>query len=114
MYNYPSRQEKRQSKFYQLAEDGVLEYAGAILYTSEIKNLRAKGFEVFDIREYSLEKKLYTATISREHAFGNSVPYLVYAYTHLLIETFLASCISGSFPKELYVIAKRIQLYKLK
>lgn len=81
---------------------------------SEIRNLRAKGFEVFDIKEYSSERKLYSATISWEHAFGNTIPYLVYAYTHLVIETFPASCIRDSFPKELYVIAKRIQLSQLK
>lgn len=110
MYTYPSRAEKRQSKLYLTAEKGLFKLEGVVLYKSEIKSLRKKGFEVLDIEEYPSQKSLYTVTLSWEHAFGNAIPHLVYSYTHRVIETFPTSCTKDSFAKELFVIAKRAQL----
>lgn len=107
--NYPSRQERRQAKLYQVAEKGLFELEGIVLYKSEIKALKNKGFEILDIKEYPSNKNLYTATISWEHAFGNCIPHLVYSYVHKLIETF-PKAVTDSFAKELYVIARRTQL----
>lgn len=113
MYNYPSRAEKRQSKLYQTAEKGLFELEGLILYKSEIKSLKIKGFEILNIKEYPSKKSLYTVTISWEHAFGNAIPYLVYSYTNRVIETFPYYYTKDSFAKELFVIAKRAQLPNL-
>lgn len=112
MYNYPSRAEVRQTKLYQLAEKGLFKFEKAVLYKSEIKSLKNKGFEIFDVIDYPYGRNLFYATISWEHAFGNSIPYLVYSYTHRVIETFPTNCTHDSFAKELFVIAKRVQLSK--
>lgn len=113
MYNYPSRAEKRQSKLYQLAEQGIFKFDGMIVYKSEIKSLKNKGFEILNTKEYPSKKSLYTVTISWEHAFGNAIPYLVYSYTNRVIETFPYYYTKDSFAKELFVIAKRAQLSNL-
>lgn len=113
MYNYPSRSEKRQAKFYQLAEQGIFKQDGLILYKSEIKSLKNKGFEIFDIEDIPLSKGLCKVTVSWEHPFGEAIPHLVYSYTHRVIETFPYHCTNDSFAKELFVIAKRAQLSNL-
>lgn len=112
LYNYPSRSEKRLSKFYQAAENACFKIDGMLLYKSEIKSLKNKGFEIFDIKEFSYGKNLFSATVSWENAFGDAIPHLVYSYIHRVIETFPTSCTNESFAKELFVIAKRAQLSK--
>lgn len=113
MYNYPSRSEKRCTKLYQAAENACFRIEGMLLYKSEIRSLRNKGFEVLDIKEFSTEKNLFSATVSWENAFGDSIPHLVYSYIHRVIETFPKSYTNESFAKELFVIAKRAQLSKI-
>ena len=111
MYNFPSRQERRLTKLYQLAEYGEFRLEGVILYKSEIKNLRNKGFEVFDIKEFPSGKNLYSCIISWEKPYGDSIPHIVYSYIHHIIETFPKE-FADSFAKELYIIARRAQLSK--
>ena len=77
-----------------------------------IKRQKNKGFEIFDIKEFSYGKNLFSATVSWENAFGDAIPHLVYSYIHRVIETFPISCTNESFAKELFVIAKRAQLSK--
>ena len=113
MYNYPSRSERRYTKFYQAAENVCFKNEGMVLYKSEIKSLEKKGFKVSDIKDYPFNKNLYSCTISWEHAFGDSIPHLVYSYTHRVIETFPTAYTKNSFAKELFVIAKRTQLSKM-
>lgn len=125
MYNYTSsveklkfeeeksRAKKRQLKLYKLAERGVLKFEGMIVYKSEIKSLKNKGFEVLNIEEFPSKKSIYKVTISWEHAFGNAIPYLVYSYINRMIETFPYYYTKDSFAKELFVIAKRAQLSNL-
>lgn len=113
MYNYPSRSEKRCTKLYQVAEKACFKVEGMLLYKSEIKNLRKKGFEISNIKEFYAGKNLFSATVSWEHAFGESIPHLVYSYTHRVIETFPTAYTKDSFAKELFVIAKRAQLSKM-
>lgn len=112
MYNFPSRQERRLTKLYQVAEHGEFNLEGVILYKSEIKNLRNKGFEILNIKDYPSGKNLYSCTISWEHAFGDSIPHMVYSYIHQIIETF-PKALADSFAKELYIIARKAQLSKL-
>ena len=113
MYNYPSRSEKRCSKLYQVAENASYKIAGMLLYKSEIKSLRNKGFEVFDIKDFDTGKNLFSATVSWENAFGSAIPHLVYSYTHRVIETFPTAYTKESFAKELFVIAKRAELSRI-
>lgn len=112
MFNYPSRSERRQSKLYQVAEQGLFKLEDMILYKSEIKSLEKKGFKVFNVKNCPFNKNLYFCTASWEHAFGDSIPHLVYSYTHRVIETFPTAYTKDSFAKELFVIAKRTQLSK--
>jgi hypothetical protein len=113
LYNCPSRSERRQSKFCQVAEQGNFFLNNVILYKSEIKNLEKQGFEVFNKKDYPYGKNLYSCTISWEHAFGDAIPHLVYSYVHKVINTFPVSYTNDSLAKELFVIAKRALLSKI-
>lgn len=113
LYNYPSRSEKRCAKLYQAAENASYKIEEMLLYKSEIRNLRNKGFEIFDIKEFPTGESLFSATVSWENAFGSAIPHLVYSYTHRVIETFPTAYTKESFAKELFVIAKRAELSRI-
>lgn len=111
MYNYPSRYEKRQTRFYHKAEQGLL-YSEEIIYPSEKKKLIKEGFYVKEIEDFvgpngaHPNRKLIVAEVSWKHAYGYSIPYIVHAYTIGLIETFpVNSC--KNFAQELFIIANR-------
>ena len=103
--DFPSRSDKRDALLYSQAENGSFFYVDR-LYLSEIKKLRNLGFFVSVKSIFDDSRKLYTATISWENAYNNSIPHLVYAYTTKIIDTFPRSQVS-SFAQELYVFAKR-------
>ena len=106
MHSYPSRAERREIRLYSAAERGHLSLNKEVLYSGEIARLRKQGFTVNNIVPYSVSGKLYMATIDWSHAFGQSIPHLVYSYINMIIETYPRNSVK-SFAQELYVIAQR-------
>lgn len=106
MNTTPSRRERRESRFYHLAEQGKMESINDfLLFKSEEKNLTSKhGLDV--IRHGSNTKKQLPSTVSWENAFKNGIPLLVMNYCTGVIGTFPKSAIEN-WAQELYVIAAR-------
>ena len=110
MNTTPSRREKRESKFYHLAEQGKMESNDFPLFKSEEKNLTSKhGLDV--IRHGTDLKKQLPSTVSWEKAFKNGIPLIVINYCTGVIETFPKSAIEN-WAQELYVIAARANYEK--
>ena len=112
MNTAPSRREKRESKFYCLAEQGKMESNKDFsLYKSEEKSLKKaeNGFNV--IRHGTDLKKELPATVSWQEAFKNGIPLVVLDYCIGVIDTFPHSQIN-SWAQELFVIAARANYEK--
>ena len=104
MHNMTSRRERRESKFYSLAEQGEKLCKGVFLYKSEAKNLIKEGFHVE--RHGTDEKKQLPSTISWENPYEDGIPLLVELYVKGAIKTF-PDCKIKNWAQRLYVIASR-------
>lgn len=103
MHHAPSRREKREAKFYFLAEQGYFK-AEPLLYISEERNLKKHGFEV--VRNGDNKKESLPSKVSWENAFKNGIPLIVSNYINGIIQTYPESAIIN-WAQELYVIAAR-------
>lgn len=100
-----SRREKREAKFYFLAEQGKMLCNEFTLFKSEERTLRDKCG--FDVTRYGTElRRELRSVVSWEKAFKNGIPLLVINYCTGTIETFPKSAIE-SWAQELFVIAAR-------
>ena len=110
MNSAPSRRERRESKFYFLAEQGKTECNEFYLFKSEEKNLKKQhGFDV--VRHGTDTKKELRSTVSWENAFKHGIPLIVFNYCIGIIETFPKSAIEN-WAQELFVIAARANFEK--
>lgn len=103
MQRTPSRKEKRESKFYKVAENGNF-FCTVSLFHSEAKSLIKKGFTVKRFGEN--EKKALLSEVSWENAFKNCVPLIVSEYVEGVIQSFPNATVEN-WAQELYVIAAR-------
>lgn len=106
MHSYPSRSEKRETKLYAAAEKGHLALENEILYPSEIKFLKKKGFRIFNVKPSGIKSSLYNATIVWATAYPCNVPHMVQSYINHTIDTFPDYYIEN-LAQKLYVISKR-------
>lgn len=105
MYTEPSRREKRESKFYFLAEQGYMLSKDFSLFKSEEKSLKKQhGFDVVRFGD-NLKKEL-PSVVSWEKAFKDGIPLIVVNYCLGIIDTFPKSAIEN-WAQELFVIASR-------
>lgn len=111
MYSYPSRSEKRQTRFCSSAEKGWNYLSGQILYLSEIKKLEKEGFVIIDIKLYDKKRKLYLCTVSWVDAYKNGIPPMVLDYIYGVIETYPKNFVN-SFSQELFVTSERVNAKK--
>ena len=111
MYNYPSRSEKRQQRFYSAAEKGWNYLTGQILYLSEIKKLEKDGFVMVDMQIFDHKRKLYSCTVSWVNAYKKGIPTAVLNYIYHVIEAYPKSLVN-SFAQELFVISERVNAKK--
>lgn len=103
MHHTPSRKEKRESKFYLLAEQGKFETETS-LFICEERNLKKSGFEV--VRNGDNKKESLPSKVSWENPFKNGIPLIVSNYINGIIQTFPEASIKN-WAQELYVIAAR-------
>ena len=109
MHNTPSRREKRESKFYLIAENGEFCCKTVSLFKSEVRTLVKNGF---DIQRYGEnESKSLPAEVSWEHAFKSGIPLIVFEYIEGNIQTFPTAHVEN-WAQELYVIAARANKVK--
>lgn len=104
MNGEPSRKEKRENKFYSLAEKGLFDALGVFLYRSEARKLVSSGFKVVRIEDKDNKKIPLPSYVSWENAFGNDIPPMVEAYIWGEIKTFPNF---SNLAQELYIIAAR-------
>lgn len=110
MNTTPSRREKRESKFYFLAEKGKMLCDDFSLFKSEEENLESK--HGFDVTRHGTDlKKDLPSTVSWEKAFKKGIPLIVINYCIGGIETFPKSAIEN-WAQELFVIAARANYEK--
>ena len=107
MQSYPSRSEKRETKLFTTAEEGLLVLENEILYPSEIKFLKKKGFRIFNLEPSGIKSSLYSVTIAWATAYPCGVPLMVQSYINHTIDTFPDEHIEN-LAQKLYVIAKRV------
>lgn len=103
MYLEPSRKEKREAKFYNLAEQGEFKLENILLYGAEIRLLKKDGFTVQQKKEAN-RRNLILSTVSWDKPFKKGIPLLVFLYIIGEIETFPKNL---NWAQELYVIASR-------
>ena len=101
MHNVPSRKEKRETKFINIAKSGNFETT-AYLFKSEAVCLRKQNFAV--IREGIDEKKSLPSKVSWKKAFGSNIPPSVKDYISGKTKTFPKVL---NWAEELFVIAAR-------
>lgn len=108
MHNEPSRREKREDKFFRLAEQGKFEAEPLpYLYRSEEKSLQKNGFTTKRIGE---NKKVALPTeVSWKNPFKDGIPLVVSSYIIGEIQTFPKV---ENLAQELYVIASRANFEK--
>lgn len=106
MYLEPSRKERRQAKFYHLAEQGEFKSENILLYGNEIKVLKKDGFTVVE-KKNANRKKLILSTVSWDKPFKKGIPLIVFNYTIGEIETFPKI---SNWAQELYVLASRANM----
>ena len=106
MISFPSRSEKRELALYRAAEKGEFSLEKQIVYSSEIRTLRKKGFEVTEESIFDKAKGLYVVSISWAHAYLK-IPQIVFAYMTGIINTKPIKHI-GNPAQQLYVIAYRV------
>ena len=105
MDHTPSRREKRETKFYSLAEKGQMSCSDLSLFKSEARNLvKQHGFYVTRIGEN--DRKSLPSIVSWDRAFANGIPLIVQNYIDGTIETYPKASIKN-WAQELYVIAAR-------
>ena len=109
MQEFPSRSEKRLTKFYTAAEKGCMSLDDELLYSSEIKRYIKQGF-VVSYKPSSM-KNLNNSNIDWSHAFKNGIPHIVFSYITGVIVTYPESHIK-TFAQQLYVIAARANRFK--
>lgn len=108
MYREPSRKEKREAKFYYLAEQGNFEAEPhPYLYKSEEKNLKKSGFKT--LRLGNNKKEALPTEVSWKEAFKTGIPPIVSSYIIGEIKTFPKV---SNWAQELYVIAARANYQK--
>lgn len=108
MHRDPSRREKREYRFYYLAEQGRFEATPRPhLYTSEEKNLKKSGFDT--LRSGDNKKGALPTDVSWRNAFRDGIPPIVYSYIIGEIKTFPKT---ENWAQELYVIAARANYEK--
>ena len=100
-----SRREKREVKFYFLAEQGKMLCNEFTLFKSEERTLRDKCG--FDVTRYGTElRRELPSVVSWEKAFKDGIPLIVVNYCIGMIETFPKSAVEN-WAQELFVIAAR-------
>lgn len=109
MHNTPSRKQKREAKFYTIAEKGDFSCNTISLFKGEAKSLIKNGFEVKRYGEN--EKKSLPSEVNWEKAFQNGIPPIVLNYCVGIIKTFPKSAIEN-WAQELFVIAARASFEK--
>lgn len=108
----PSRREKREAKFYFLAEQGKMECNDVSLFKSEESSLRNRKNGFYVVRHGADEKKSLPSTVSWKEAFNKSgMPLIVFEYIKGKINIFPKSGIV-TWAQELYVIAARANYEK--
>lgn len=105
MYEYSSRSEERQEKFYLNAQKKEFD-TEEILYPSEVTRLQKNGFTVEKIRDFNTSKSLGVYTVSWANPFPNGIPHIVYSYCTGILNIYPKNKISN-FAQELYVIAHK-------
>lgn len=101
MHRDPSRREKREQKLVYSAEHGIFEIE-LMLFKSEAKNLRKKGFYVR--RHGDNVKDSLLSTVAFRNPFKSGIPPIVFSYINGEINTFPKT---DNWAQELYVIAAR-------
>lgn len=108
MHKEPSRREKREAKFYYLAEQGKFKAEPRLyLYKSEEKALKKDGFNVSRIGDN--KKEALPSEVSWEEAFKNGVTPFVRSYIIGAVKTFPKNL---NWAQELFVIAARANYVK--
>ena len=110
MQHTPSRREKREMKFYYLAEKGYMSCRDIFLFKGEASNLVKHGFTV--TRLGGNDRKSLPSTVSWDNSFKNGIPLIVQNYIHGIIETFPKLAVEN-WAQELYVIAARTNHQKI-
>ena len=103
MYNYPSRSEERQERFFYRAEHKLFT-SEEVLYPGEAKSLQRQGFKIIRTGNFDTARNLGVYEVSWIAPYGISVPHIVYSYINGVISTYPTKSINN-FAKELYVIA---------
>lgn len=112
MRSYPSRSENREMRLYRTAQNGLYKLKDMILYPSEVKSLKKKGFVVETIPYSTLKvKNMLICTIDWSHPFSDEIPAIVSDYINGITNTYPKNSIN-SFAQELFVIAQRANTYK--
>lgn len=110
MYNYPSRSEERQERFYFRAEHKLFT-SEEVLYPGEVKSLLRQGFKIIKKDNLDASRNLGVYEVSWIAPYGISVPHIVYSYINGVISTYPAKSVNN-FAKELYVIASKASCSK--